>query len=142
VPRVDRYALAQRIRTHERETGAARIPIVALSANVMQGEPDKCRAAGMDDFAAKPTTIPVLAGRLRRWLPHLEWPHRAADPPARQPDSSSEALNGHGLLDAATLDELSGGDAELAASVVADFIQTTRADLETLRAALDGQQAD
>jgi signal transduction histidine kinase/DNA-binding response OmpR family regulator len=142
MPRVDGYELARRIRAHERETRALRTPIIALSANVMQGEPNKCRAAGMDDFAAKPTTIPVLAGRLRRWLPHLEWPHTAADPPPQRPDGSSVAVNGHGLLDAVTLDELSGGDAELAASVVADFVETTRADLEALRVALDGQEAD
>ena len=28
----------------------------------------------MDDFAAKPTTIPVLAAKLHRWLPDVEWP--------------------------------------------------------------------
>ena len=46
---------------------------MALTANVMHGEPERCRDAGMDDFAAKPTTIPLLAAKLREWLPHLDF---------------------------------------------------------------------
>ncbi len=143
MPRLDGYELAQRIRAHERATGGVRKPIIALSANVMQGEPARCAAAGMDDFAAKPTTIPVLAGRLQRWLPHLEWPTvRTPDPAAPGLDAPPAAADGHQLIDAATLDELSGGDAELAAAVVADFIETSRADLDALRVALGAQEAD
>ena len=63
--RMDGYELAREIRRYEKETGETRTPIIALTANVMQGEPEKCAAAGMDDFAAKPTTIPFLAGSRR-----------------------------------------------------------------------------
>jgi signal transduction histidine kinase/CheY-like chemotaxis protein/HPt (histidine-containing phosphotransfer) domain-containing protein len=140
MPRLDGYELARQIRAHEREIGSARIPIIALSANVMQGEPDKCRAAGMDDFAAKPTTIPVLAGRLRRWLPHLEWPSRAE--PATPASTTAPSTNGAMLLDAAILTELTGGDADLEAEIVADFVATTHADLAALRLALDGRDVD
>ena len=139
MPRLDGYELSERIRARERETGAARKPIIALSANVMQGEPEKCRAAGMDDFAAKPTTIPVLAGRLRRWLPHLDWPTRGTEP-SRLPAAFAPAPRG--AFDAATLDGLTGGDAELAASLVEDFLHTSRSDLRALRAALDDRDTD
>jgi HPt (histidine-containing phosphotransfer) domain-containing protein len=50
--------------------------------------------------------------------------------------------NGHGLLDAALLGELSGGDAELAAGMVADFVETSRIDLAALRMALGAHDAD
>jgi signal transduction histidine kinase/CheY-like chemotaxis protein len=135
MPRLDGYELARAIRAHELETGSERVPIIALSANVMQGEPAKCKAAGMDDFVPKPTTIPVLAGRLRRWLDHLDWTsperdHAEADtvPPAVSTDGYA--------LDAAALDELTGGDAVLAASLVDDFVETSRSDLGPLRDAL------
>lgn len=129
MPGMDGYELARAIRHHERESGLERMPIVALTANVMQGEPAKCAEAGMDDFAAKPTAIPVLASKLQRWLPALEWP--ALEPPSRPVASEQEAL-----LDEAVLDELTGGDAVFAASLLADFVESSRGDLRTLTEAV------
>jgi signal transduction histidine kinase/CheY-like chemotaxis protein/HPt (histidine-containing phosphotransfer) domain-containing protein len=125
MPRMDGYELAGAIRRHEQQTGLERTPIVALTASVMQGEPAKCAEAGMDDFAAKPTTIPVLASKLQRWLPALEWP--ALEPPSRPPASEPAAL-----LDEAILDDLTGGDPAFAASLLADFVETSRGDLRAL----------
>ena len=122
MPRMDGYELARAIRGHERQTAPSARPIVALTANVMQGEPAKCTAAGMDDFAAKPTTIPVLAAKLHRWLPDVEWPV--------EPVHAAET-NGAGL-DGGVLDELTGGDPALTASVLRDFIDTSREDLRAL----------
>ena len=139
MPRMDGFELAEAIRAHERETGAAPIPIIALTASVMQGEPEKCRAAGMDDFAAKPTTIPFLAGRLRRWLPHLDWPAPAM-PEAPQPPVAGTV--GGEAIDPSVLEELTGGDAELAAEVLDEFLTTTRADIEALGEAGAAHGAD
>jgi two-component system, NarL family, sensor histidine kinase EvgS len=138
MPRLDGYDLARRIRARERETGAARTPIIALSANVMQGEPSKCLSVGMDDFAAKPTTIPTLAARLARWLPHLKWTSEGTDgPELLVPATASGAQWPDGLVDAVALDALTGGDAELAANFVQDYLEVTRADIHALRAALN-----
>jgi signal transduction histidine kinase/CheY-like chemotaxis protein/HPt (histidine-containing phosphotransfer) domain-containing protein len=144
MPQMDGFELARAIRQHEEERGVARIPIVALSANVMEGEPERCRVAGMDDFAAKPTTIPFLAGKLQRWLPHLDWP---AAPVAHRPD---DAGNGTGAdddgagaqIDGAVLDELTGGDTELADAIIGDFVSASRADLRALELALADHDLD
>jgi CheY-like chemotaxis protein len=45
------------------------MPIVALSADVIEGSRDRCAAAGMDDFIPKPVQIDNLARALRMWLP-------------------------------------------------------------------------
>jgi signal transduction histidine kinase/CheY-like chemotaxis protein/HPt (histidine-containing phosphotransfer) domain-containing protein len=129
MPRMDGYELARAIRRHEEQTGLERTPIVALTANVMQGEPAKCAEAGMDDFAAKPATIPVLASKLHRWLPTLEWP--ALEPPSRPPASASGPV-----LDEAVLDDLTGSDPAFAASLLADFVEASRGDLRALSVAL------
>ena len=143
MPRLDGYDLARQIRARERETGASRTPIIALSANVMQGEPNKCLAVGMDDFAAKPTTIPTLAARLARWLPHLKWTSEGPDgADLLMPATVARAHGGDGLVDAAALHALTGGDAELAESLLHDYLEVTRADLLALRAALDGRDTD
>jgi CheY-like chemotaxis protein len=46
-----------------------RLPVVAMTANAMQGDRENCLAAGMDDYLAKPLTLAALETVLARWLP-------------------------------------------------------------------------
>ena len=68
MPRMNGMDATGAIRALERERGAIRCPIVALTANVMQGDRERCLAAGMDDFLSKPVRIEQLVGMLERWL--------------------------------------------------------------------------
>ncbi|HYD79330.1 MAG TPA: response regulator [Paucimonas sp.] len=67
MPELDGYEATARIRAEE--TGGRRVPVIALTANAMQGEREKCLAAGMDDFLSKPIRPQTLHETLRRWLP-------------------------------------------------------------------------
>ncbi|MBL8472951.1 MAG: CHASE domain-containing protein [Rhodocyclaceae bacterium] len=69
MPCMDGYQLAESIRQAEAERGGDRIPILALTANVLKGEAERCLAAGMDGYMAKPVALSQLAGQLARWLP-------------------------------------------------------------------------
>jgi CheY-like chemotaxis protein/two-component sensor histidine kinase len=69
MPVMDGYELAREIRRREQEQGLPRIPIVACTANALQGEAEACRAAGMDDYITKPATTAQLLGKLERFLP-------------------------------------------------------------------------
>ena len=142
MPVMDGFELARAIRCREVASGLARTPIIALSANVMPEEAARCTAAGMDDFAGKPTSMPVLAEKLRRWTPHIDWPDPqrlgAAGPPA--PDVG--VVPPDGVVDRAVLDELTGGDAELADAILLDYVESSSADLVALRAALAARNAD
>jgi signal transduction histidine kinase/CheY-like chemotaxis protein len=68
MPVMDGLAAAAEIRRREQSSGAARVPIIALTANAMEGDRERCLSAGMDDFLSKPFTQPQLAMQLRRWL--------------------------------------------------------------------------
>jgi CheY-like chemotaxis protein len=66
MPDMDGFEAARAIRAGEART-PRHIPIVALTANAMQGDRERCLAAGMDDYIAKPVTTQTLAAALERW---------------------------------------------------------------------------
>jgi signal transduction histidine kinase/DNA-binding response OmpR family regulator len=75
MPVMDGYEATAAIRSAE-ASGRARIPIIALTANAIEGYAERCQAAGMDAFLGKPYTLAELHALLTRWLP-------AAAPEAR-----------------------------------------------------------
>jgi two-component system sensor histidine kinase/response regulator len=60
MPKLDGYAATGRFREWELEQGRPRTPIVALTANALSGDAEKCFAAGMDHYLSKPFTIDDL----------------------------------------------------------------------------------
>ncbi|MBT8471252.1 MAG: response regulator, partial [Marinicaulis sp.] len=68
MPILDGYEAARRIREWERLTSRERMPIVCLTAHVLQEDMDRCYAAGMDDFIAKPVNRERLLETIDRAL--------------------------------------------------------------------------
>jgi signal transduction histidine kinase/FixJ family two-component response regulator/HPt (histidine-containing phosphotransfer) domain-containing protein len=68
MPHGDGYELARRLRVTEADHGTP-TPIIAVTANAMKGEEERCLAAGMDAYLVKPVSIERLRGTLERWLP-------------------------------------------------------------------------
>src|SRR5215468_6608605 len=69
MPYMDGHELARRLRAAEANRGTARTPIVAVTANAMKGEEERCLASGMDAYLVKPVSIERLRATLERWLP-------------------------------------------------------------------------
>jgi len=70
MPVLDGYQATKKIRKLENLKMVKHLPIVALTANNMQGDKDICLAAGMDDFLAKPIEPADFFRILKKWLPH------------------------------------------------------------------------
>ena len=68
---MDGYALVRCMRATEAERRKDRTPVVAVTANAMKGEEERCLAAGMDAYITKPVNIDRLRDTLARWLPQL-----------------------------------------------------------------------
>ena len=135
MPEMDGYAATAEIRRREREQGAAarRTPIIAMTAHALEGDAEKCLAAGMDDYIPKPVTVQQLEAALTRWRPQTG---------QRTPD---EAVDANAL---AALRDLQGaGRPDLLAELIAVYLRDTpprltalheavaRADAEALRRA-------
>jgi len=68
MPVMDGFEATRRWREMESASGAPRVPVIALTANAMQGDRERCIQAGMDDYLSKPIDRAALAQQLRTWL--------------------------------------------------------------------------
>ncbi|MGB0720763.1 MAG: PAS domain S-box protein [Gammaproteobacteria bacterium] len=154
MPRMDGYQLAQAIREAEKQHARGRTPLIALTANVMKGEAERCQAAGMDGYLAKPVPLSELSGQLTRWLPSggahrapEETPQTAGDPgPGGGPGNGPENGPGNGpdagppIYDPGALSQMVGDNPAIHARLLRKFVDNAReraADLHSAHAATD-----
>ena len=125
MPVMDGYQATAAIRALAHGRGA-RLPIVALTANAMEDDRQKCLDAGMNDFLAKPYTLATLRATLLRWL--------APQPGDRQPAEPS-------AIDPATIETLreldESGGMGLAHELFESFLSTADQSVAKVAAALD-----
>jgi HPt (histidine-containing phosphotransfer) domain-containing protein len=120
-----------------------RIPIVAMTANAMQGEKEKCLAAGMDGYITKPVMLNALEEAIRTWMGNAPRPadapplSPAAKAPAPAPDESIDwARLGH-------LQELSRKrDPAMFGDLIRGFVEDAPARIARMREALGNGDAE
>ncbi|MEQ8346196.1 MAG: PAS-domain containing protein [Sneathiellaceae bacterium] len=122
MPQMDGYQLAAAIR--EAEAGSVparpRTPIVALTANALVGEAERCLAAGMDDYLAKPVTLNVMGERLGRWLKQGE-----DSPVAARGEATGAPAGDAGPIDLARMAEILGSaEEEIVAAMLSMFAES------------------
>src|SRR5205085_8469495 len=130
MPEMDGYAATAEIRRREREQGVAprRTPIVAMTANALKGDAEKCLAAGMDDYLPKPVTVQRLEAVLTRWRPPTG------------PGAPDEAVDARAL---AALRDLQGaGRPDLLAELIAVYLRDTSPRLAALHEAVAHADAE
>ena len=102
MPEMDGIEATQMIRAMQTEAGGVATPIVALTANVQAEDRERCFAAGMNDFVAKPFRYRDIVAVLQRWLGNKSSAHEA--PQKVGAGGTATTLS---VLDISVLDELS-----------------------------------
>src|SRR5690606_5791367 len=87
MPVKDGYTASREWREHEVRSNLPRLPIIAMTANAMAGDRQKCLDAGMDDYLSKPVDRRLLEATVARWLSH----RHAAAAPASLPATDAPA---------------------------------------------------
>ena len=90
MPKLDGYAATRRLREWERRAGRTHVPIVALTANALNGDASRCFEAGMDRYLSKPFTIDQLFRVLESCVPEAEQ-SGAATPDVAAPEVATPA---------------------------------------------------
>jgi signal transduction histidine kinase/DNA-binding response OmpR family regulator/PAS domain-containing protein/CHASE3 domain sensor protein len=136
MPEMDGFELTESIRKRE-SGGDARAPIVAITANALQGEAERCLASGMDGYLSKPLEMQALRRALRRWMGPLATPVPATDAP--QMGSSIEA--NACAIDAQALRSVFGDDDETFREILDDFIGPASDNVAQVSAAREARDA-
>ena len=82
MPDMDGYQATQKIREIAQQQNWPHVPIIALTANAMKGDEQKCLSAGMDDYMTKPIDRVIFQQKLLRWLPADRISSSSASPSA------------------------------------------------------------
>jgi CheY-like chemotaxis protein len=147
MPVMDGFAATAAIRREELDAGRPRtLPVIAITANALQGDREACLAAGMDDYLSKPFTQAELAAVIGRWIgmPLAASVHHDDAAPTL-PVESREVIQRE-VINAAALDKIRalsqvGGDV-LVQKVIAAYVGDTPRQFETLLKAVRGEDAD
>jgi signal transduction histidine kinase/CheY-like chemotaxis protein/HPt (histidine-containing phosphotransfer) domain-containing protein len=145
MPVMDGYEATAQIRRREAEKDSGcRTPIVAVTANAVEGDRERCLAANMDDYLSKPFKKAALIGVLERWSDAERESDSAGGASAEGP--ASEIPAEPPALDPSILDDLRALEnpdcPTLVADVVHTYVDSSSELLADLRAAVADQNAE
>lgn len=145
MPEMNGYDATRGLRAREQGT-TAHVPVIAMTANAMAGEREKCLRFGMDDYISKPIDIDELKDIMGQWLVFAAAEPAATaaiaealpagtagDVSADMAAAPAEAVNLQRLYDFA------GDDAEMVNDLINAFLAQSRKNIDSLRTSLDAE---
>ncbi|HPO07425.1 MAG TPA: response regulator [bacterium] len=144
MPIMDGFEATAKIREREKETGI-HVPIIAMTANAMKGDEEKCLSAGMDGYTAKPIRPQrlqeAMAAVLQTANGELSPSVRPVEAPISIPAESTATTGDAEILNKNTLLEWYGDNKEVLNELVRMYISDTPRLLADVRQAIDSNDS-
>jgi len=147
---MDGFELTEAVRELEKNN-SRRAPIVAVTANALEGEAERCIAAGMDDYLSKPLAMVDLKNVLRKWMPQAISANVAVDQnpvdidgnDAGKAEQVSEAPSTiqTSVVDPKFLRDTFGDDDETILEIMQDYIDPASETVGEIRSAYSAHDA-
>jgi signal transduction histidine kinase/DNA-binding response OmpR family regulator len=134
MPEMDGYEATGEIRNPESKVLDHMVPVIAMTANAMQGDREKCLEAGMDDYLTKPVKPQELSDMLEKWLTKQD-SSQQKETTVQDIEPVQDIFDKAGLLDRLM------GDEKLANEIFGEFLEDVPRKFIALKEALDNGDA-
>ncbi|PCI80787.1 MAG: hypothetical protein COB20_02725 [SAR86 cluster bacterium] len=147
MPEWDGFELTTAIRKDEESTGK-RCPIIAITANALQGEAERCIKAGMDDYMSKPVEMKTLQATLHKWMGDggTSDDKGVLDQDGKtQPFQSNDQVGestGNEPINERALKDVFGEDLETFKEILTDFMEPSQATINDIHSGFENRSAD
>ncbi|WP_051321511.1 ATP-binding protein [Chrysiogenes arsenatis] len=133
MPRMDGFEATQKVRSMELPFGNHTVPIIALTANTLDGDDKKCLAAGMDDYLSKPLQRDKLVLVLSYWVGRRSAHSKEEAHSAPHAGVMTAALDDAVLVfDRSQMEELCDGDSEYCRELIGRFLVDIEGKIESM----------
>jgi len=141
MPRMDGYEATAAIRRLENlEHSRRRTPVIALTANALTGDREKCLAAGMDDYISKPFSLLQIEKVLSIWLPKELRQDEAFSPPKALQTDITKNDTDEELINRKALDNIRAlqpeGEPDILSRIISIYLEDTPNQMDNLYRAL------
>ncbi len=146
MPRMDGYEATKEIRRLETSSSEKNhIPVIALTANALSGDREKCLTAGMDDYISKPFDIKRIRKVLMHWLPD-KLKVAAANPPQQENHGVTEPKDASSVINYKVLESIRNlqcrGTEDILTKIITLFLEETPKQLAELHQAIQDHNAN
>lgn len=139
MPEMDGFEATKAIRSGKMKVANSRVPIIAMTANALQGDRTHCLEAGMDDYLSKPISCQGLARVLEQWL--VGMPGEPTIPPDL-PTQEGDAVSESAIFNFDLLWDRFGMNDEVARRSLTSFLQSLPVVLKELKGQIAMNDAD
>lgn len=136
MPEMDGYEATRAIREGQGGEKNSKIPIIAMTANAMQGDREKCIATGMDDYLAKPVNLQALESMLKKWILGIEDKEMIAQPASVTVPSELPLWDENDIMNRL------GNKTKIILTVIESFVNDAPAIFQSLQNALENDNVE
>jgi two-component system, sensor histidine kinase and response regulator len=141
MPIMDGFELTNAIRKDE-EGNDVHSKIIAITANALQGEAERCLENGMDDYMTKPIDMKVLREKLHKWMPHTKETSKQSIRDEKTAANDTPQKESNGPIDENALKAMFGDDEAMFREILVDFIEPSKAIIKEIQTGFEQHSAE